>query len=191
MTPLPQAGRPGRRVLRTAPQRSVRPLLGALVWLLLVVGTSQAAWVSLPGIAFERRCPLHYRGDREFAGHGPQVTASADLEVGSYGSWLELELNMDMSETRSDWSAAYLAVPNVYVIYFPPAGQAIRFVWNAMHSAVAYTDTDHAVDPFYPPDTLVKEFRIMGDTSGNDLGNCTADDAYLSVYLETLWLWVE
>jgi len=115
-----------RRSHRSTPQRSVWPLLGALVCLLLVAGTSQAAWVTVPDVAFTRRCLLHYRGDCEFAGHGPWVTASADLAVGHLGGRLELALHTDWSETRSDWSAAYLAVPNLSVIYRPPAGQVIR-----------------------------------------------------------------
>jgi hypothetical protein len=174
---------------RTAPQRYVRPLLGAVAWLLLVVGTSQAAWVTLPNELVLRLCPWHYRGDYEFAGNGPRVTANADLLLDGYGRTLEFSVHMHQTETRSDWSSAVLN--RSYFLYAPLAGKVIRFVWNARHSEVTYTDTDHAVDIFYPTDTLVKEFRIMGDTSGNDIGNCGLDYAYLTMYLETLWLWVE
>jgi hypothetical protein len=187
MITLPQARHTGRLPPRPAPPRYGLPLLGALVCLLLVVGTSQAAWVNLPGIAFTRLCPSHYRGDREYAGHGPQVTVTADLSTS--GEVLSLDLYMDQSETRSDWSAAFLG--RNYFLYGVQSGQVIRFIWNATHSEVTYVDTDHALDRFFPADTLVQEFAIMGDTSGNDIGNCTADDAYLSVYLEPLWLWVE
>jgi hypothetical protein len=31
----------------------------------------------------------------------------------------------------------------------------------------------------------------MGDTSGNDIGSCSPNYAYLTVYLEPIWVWVE
>ena len=188
MTPLPQARRPGRLSHRTAQQRYVLPLLGALVCLLLVVGTSHAYWVSLSPRAFTRLCPTHSGGDREYAGHGPNVTVWAFLLNNGSGT-LSVSFDMHQQETQSDWSKAFFS--KTYWLYSAPAGHKITYIWNNTVSHVSYTDTNHTLDRFYPPDTLVGEFDIMGDTSGNDIGNCTADDAYLSVYLETIWVWVE
>jgi hypothetical protein len=189
MTPLPQAERPGRRLHRTAQQRYGLPLLGALVCLLLVVGTSQAYWVTLGPYAFTRLCPEHITGDREYAGHGPEVFARAELHMSSDWTTLYVVPTMLQRETQSDWSRASLQ--EWIWLYNTPAGQVIRFIWNATRSEIHYIDTDHALDRFVPTDTLVQEFQIMGDTSGNDIGNCTTGDAYLSVYLDTIWLWVE
>jgi hypothetical protein len=93
-------------------------------------------------------------------------------------------------ETQSNWSEARLSV--VKELYPPaPPNQAYRYFYNTQFSEISYTDTDHTVNWFYPADNLVSAFAIMGDTSGNDIGNCTADDAYLSVYFEPIWAWAE
>jgi hypothetical protein len=172
----------------------VRPLLEALVGLLLVVGTSHAYWADIPEKRFTQLCPTHDGGDREYAGHGPEVQAWVVLEqVGT--QHLYIHLQMTQRETRSDWSSAWLN--RTFWLYSAPPDHKITKVWNAASSYVSYTDTDTTMDFFYPGDTLVYQFVIMGDSSGNDIGNCReggisyADDAYLSVNLERLWVWVE
>jgi hypothetical protein len=32
----------------------------------------------------------------------------------------------------------------------------------------------------------VEIFEIMGDTGGNDVGNCTSDDVYMNVYFNEI-----
>jgi hypothetical protein len=188
MTTAPRAWCPGHVRPSPARPRLWLPLLGALVCLLLAAGTSQAEWVYLAPQSITRLCPTHVSGDREYAGHGPEVMASAELSWEYYPVELRLLLTMTQVETRADWSAAFLQT--VFPIYHT-SGKIITYVWNAKRSEVNYTDTDHDVDWFYPADNLVEAFAIMGDTSGNDIGNCTADDAYLSVYLEPIWVWVQ
>ena len=78
-----------------------------------------------------------------------------------------------------------------FFIYRAPAGRRITSIWNSTVSEIFYVDTDHAVDRFFPPDNLVEEFRINGDTGGKDIGNCTSDDAYLSLFTEPLWVFIE
>jgi hypothetical protein len=188
---VPQAKRPGRLFHRTAPQRYVLPLLGALVCLLLTVGTSQAAyWYNLGYRSFTRLCPTHVAGDREFAGHGPDVYANAFVyTTGHSDEQLAVSFYLRERETRSDWSEASKSW--AYLLYTAPSGQSIWYIYNTQFSEVTYTDTDHYLDWFYPADNLVSAFVIMGDTSGNDIGNCTADDAYLSVYFEPIWVWID
>jgi hypothetical protein len=157
--------------------------------LLLAVGTSQAAWVSLAPQSFTRLCPQHTGGDREYASHGPRVDAWAHVYTGLNLRDLVILLTMTQKETRSDWSRADLY--KTFVPYTAPAGQKIAYIYNAPSSRAWYTDTDHEVDLVYPTDNLVQSFAIKGDTWGNDIGNCTSDDAYLSVYFETIWVWVE
>src|SRR5262249_23676509 len=139
--------------------------------------------------SFTRLCPQHTGGDSEFAGHGPDVWAQAHVYIALNFRDLVILLTMTQKETRSDWSRADLY--QTFVTYTAPVGQKIAYIFNTPTSQVRYTDTDHAVDWFYPTDNLVEAFAIMADTSGNDIGNCTADDAYLSVYFETIWVWVE
>jgi hypothetical protein len=174
---------------RPALQRPLLSLLGALACLLLAVGTGQAYWVNLGAPSFTRLCPTHFQGDREYAGHGPEVQASAGVLIGYSDGLLYVGYTMIQVETKSDWSGAMLHdwIP----VYSPPAGQKFTYIWNAPSSDIYYIDTDHAVDWFYPADNLVSAFAIKGDTSGKDIGNCTSDDSYLSVYFEPIWVWVE
>ena len=83
MPPWPQAGHTGRTGHRTARQRYWLPLLGALVCLLLTLGTSQAYWVALDPltIPYHNRmlCPARTGGDCDFAGNGPDVYVSVWL----------------------------------------------------------------------------------------------------------------
>jgi hypothetical protein len=187
ITPVPQAAGLERLGPCPALPRSVWSLLGALLCLLVVVGTSQAAWVN-PGPQYILRlCPTHTGGDREYAGHGPSVFGGAYLHTD--GTSLYISFYMHQQETQSDWSTARLDV--TFWLYTASPGQQITHIWNATRSTFSYVDTNHALDRFSPTDTLVQEFAVMGDTRGNDIGNCTADDAYLSVYLKPIWIWVE
>jgi hypothetical protein len=88
---------------------------------------------------------------------------------------------MHQIETKSDWSEAQLS--RTFRIYRAPAGSRITSIENGDVSELFYVDNDHAVDRFFPADNLVREFQIKGDTSGKDIGNCTSDDAYLSLFL--------
>lgn len=162
--------------------------MGAIALLLLVVGTSHAGWVYIGTPSYYRLCPYKYGGDREYSSNGPSVTAFARLSLVSERS-LYVRVYMDQIETKSDWSRARL--DRYFVLYTAPAGVRITNIWNTTYSSIHYVDTDHAEDVFWPSDTLVREFRMKGDTSGNDIGNCTSDDAYLTVFFEPLWVWLE
>jgi hypothetical protein len=172
----------------TQQQRYLGPLVGALVLLLLAVGTSHADWINLGEWSRMQLCPQHVGGDREYSGNGPAVYAAARLSAVP-ATQLYVTLRMRQLETQSNWSEARLN--QIYWLYTAPAGRQITQIWNATESEILYVDTDHAEDRFTPADILVREFRIKGDTSGNDIGNCTSDDAYLSVILEPLWVWLE
>jgi hypothetical protein len=189
----------------TQHQRYLWQLMGALVLLVLIIGTSHAEFVNpststnLSAFKKERICPTHIRGDREYSSNGPTVDIQAWLYIDKQTSTtLYLYAYMHQIETKSDWSEAERTAS--YWIYTAPPGRRIGYVWNTqpdgpnnppIMSTQHYVDTDHAEDRFYPADALVKEFRAKGDTNGNDIGNCTWDDAYLSVFLEPLWVWLE
>ena len=179
----------GRRASSTRHWQYMRPLIGALA-LLLLVGTSQAAggWVHLGERSYNRLCPEHIGGDREYKGHGPEVDIHVWLtDVPT--TRLEVCFFMHQIETKADWSEAELN--RCFPLYTAPSGKQITRIWNATDSYHWYTDTDHAEDRFYPSDNLVKGLRVKGDTGGKDIGNCTTDDAYLSVILEPIAVWVE
>jgi hypothetical protein len=172
----------------TQHQRYLGPLMGALVLLLLVVGTSHAEWINVGAPGFYRLCPTKIGGDCEYSSNGPSVYAYAYLYIVS-GTQLWVRVYMDQLETKSDWSRTRL--DRLIRLYTAPSGRRIAYFWNAPKSEIHYVDTDHAEDVFYPTDTLVREFRIKGDTSGKDICNCTSDDAYLTMYFDPLWVWLE
>jgi hypothetical protein len=155
---------------------------------LLLVETSHAEWVDLGNREYQRLCPDKVGGDREYAGHGPEVRARAGLSIVN-GAELRLNIYMRQRETKHDWSEALLR--RNFFIYRAPPGRRITSIWNDAVSEISYVDTDHGEDEFFPLDTLIEEFRIKGDTGGKDIGNCTADDAYLSLITEPLAVFIE
>jgi hypothetical protein len=166
--------------------------MGALALLLLVAGASQAAEqkVELGTRSYSRLCPQHIGGDREYSGNGPEVEILADLRLdGDPETKLSVCFWMHQLETKADWSEAEL--DRCFPLYTAPVGKRITRIYNARESYRWYRDTDHAEDRYFQSDTLVKDFRVKGDTGGKDIGNCTSDDAYLTVTLEPISLWIE
>lgn len=129
---------------------------------------------------YTRLCPSHIGGDREFAGHGPNVTASAQLRIVDEKR-IFVDLHLHEKETRSDWTEC---LGNwTYLVYTAPGNWQIQSILTDISSTTSYRDTDHDLDrPPVSGGRLVSIFEIMGDTGGNDVGNCTDDDAYLNVY---------
>ena len=130
-----------------------------------------------------RLCPSKIgAGDRDFAGHGPNVSASATLRIVN-NSQLWVDLYLHEKETVSDWSECEGIWS--YLIYTAPINWRINSILTSSSSSISYTDTDHALDIFERTG-LVSFFEIMGDTDGNDIGNCTSDDAYMNVYFNAV-----
>lgn len=132
-----------------------------------------------------RLCPTHIGGDREFKGHGPDVTVTAEIERrnGNQEIWAVLYLNA--KETRSDWTEAEGNWDRR--VWSVPTGQKVNSIDTDLESNAGYVDTDHDLDrPSVRGGTLVSRFEVMGDTGGNDVGNCTADDVYLNVYFNEI-----
>lgn len=162
--------------------------------------------------SFQRMCPAHIAGDREFSGNGPDVTQYVALNTESTHRLAILDVFVNWKETKSNWTEAELN-QEMILAQSPPdrpfthvwarnsSGTFAWQTWTALNFDTYldnYRDTDHALDRFFPstlPDTGIKkawwlsEVAINGDTGGNDVGNCTDGDAYASVYLPAIWLW--
>jgi hypothetical protein len=158
-----------------------------------------AEWKNLGSMSYTRLCPQHIGGDREYKGHGPEVDASIELYTSPDNRELMLEVYMHQIETKSNWSEA--EYNRDFRLYRAPNGRAIGAVWSNGEyyypdiqggpvEDIYYVDNDHAIDWFYF-DSFVNRVAIIGDTKGNDIGNCTEDDAYISVYLNSIWVWYE
>ncbi|MFK7922912.1 MAG: hypothetical protein AB8H47_13185, partial [Bacteroidia bacterium] len=130
--------------------------------------------------SYERLCPSHIAGDREFGGNGPNVIARATLDiVNEREVWVEIFFNV--KETKSNWTEARYR--ESYKLKTIPVGFKFNRFLSDQETSWNYTDTDHALDTkTFTSAHLVKEFRAKGDTGGDDVGNCTSDDAYLSVW---------
>jgi hypothetical protein len=116
--------------------------------------------------------PRHIGGDKEFDGHGPKVSATAELIVNS--SSLSVRLFMDAVETKSDFTQARGYLPD-YLIYRSPAGQCIAGVSRGTYDKIQYEDTDHTVDHFLGQvaGSFVSDYWLVGDTVGDDAGVAT------------------
>lgn len=129
--------------------------------------------------------PPHTRGDREFKGHGPNVTSSAALRVEG-GKALVLTLYMKAEETQSDYTTA--EGTQDFEIYRADPGMVISKVFTDMESNYFYKDTNHESDVFDLGQTdLVRTFTFIGDTSGDDAG----DDTRVTVRLNRILLEVK
>ena len=126
-----------------------------------------------------RRCPVWINGDREFNGHGPRTNAYVQLFI-SGGTSLRAHVHYRVKETTSNWSEAVL---NEYItLYTAPAGRTIAYINSDTYVSFNYTDTSHGLyHANFGPNEAAWRFIMNGDTPGNDIGNCTTDDAYLTV----------
>jgi hypothetical protein len=165
------------------------------------VGVGHAAYDTVSAASYNRLCPRHIGGDREYNGHGPEVTTAVRLE--RLGGRLSLRAEMHQIETVADWSEAQLTKDiklaerldgTQYTHIWAPNSSGV-WGWRSLPNGVYdswndfYVDTNHSLRTVYPPDWWLSRVASNGDTGGNDIGNCTADDAYLNVSHSTLYVW--
>jgi len=128
-----------------------------------------------------RLCPAHVGGDRDFKGHGPDVTAKASLDIKNSDKEIWVSLYLHAKETKSNWTEA-LGTWQQH-LWTVPSGYTIDMIVSDKSSNASYRDTNHGLDhPAVQGGSLVSKFEIMGDTWGNDVGNCTTGDVYMNVY---------
>lgn len=125
--------------------------------------------------------PSHTRGDREFNGHGPIVTATASLFEGPFDQAVTIRLTMKAEETRYDFTTAEGKWDETVLLPIPP-DLKVKKVLSPSEKRYTYTDTNHDYDlsPLEP----LGVFRIMGDTQNEDVGNTTLDDTH--IYFEKI-----
>ncbi len=97
--------------------------------------------------------------------------ATADL-VGVGTNKLSVRLFMDAREPVDDFTRARGTSPD-YLIYVAPPGQCIFHVPpRGTHDELRYRDNDHDDDRFdrQVPGSFVHQWRVVGDTEGDDAG---------------------
>lgn len=188
-------------------QNCRRYLPMALAWAasLTLASPSHAAYDQIPAFS-ERMCPTHEEGDREFNGNGPDVYTSLYL-LYDPARGVELLAYMNQQETRGDLSEAELleartlALPRggseAYTHVWKPDSRGV-YRWQPISASIDHF-SDRYVDQDVRPRTLASgslgasnfwlaEVTTNGDTRGNDIGACTADDAYLTVRTQVLYV---
>lgn len=114
-------------------------------------------------------CPPKTRGDRELGGLA-DVRASARLYIVGNELWAEVKYRLE--EPKKDHSTAEGSW-DVRLKRFASNEKITRIIGSTI-SSVSYRDNDHGTDRFSPSGP-VKEFLCIGDTGGDDLGNCNSD----------------
>lgn len=143
-------------------------------------GENPITEVQFTSPSFSRLCPTHIGGDREFNGHGPDVTATVSIAIRNSNTEIWATIYLHAKETRSDWTEAEGQWNKK--LWTAPSGKKIVDITSDTYSETSYVDTDHDLDrPPVRGGNLVRQFEIMGDTGGNDVGNCTSDDVYINV----------
>jgi hypothetical protein len=112
----------------------------------------------------------HTRGDSEFDGSGPRVTAQ--VSIYPVGSHLNYRVSMTAAETESDWTTVTGSGAGELTLSKPvPANFRIAAVNGPTVSNASYVDQNHNEDHVRPTNGgPVSEFRFLGDTSGDDVG---------------------
>jgi hypothetical protein len=113
--------------------------------------------------------PAHIGGDREFAGHGPDIHIVTTLmKQGDYE--LIVEIYMDAVETKPDWT--HFQGTKLQIVYNAEEdhpGWMIQRILSDTTSSLAFRDTGHG-KKLHPPDNgkLVRMYRVQGDQKGED-----------------------
>lgn len=131
--------------------------------------------------------PSHIGGDRDYAGHGPDVSLRANLELitnTSGGTTGRVRLSMDAVETVADWTRA--SGVRCTPLFVTDAGYRVDRIIDSTGRNVylqdlrSYRDTDHADDLLGPGyvtseffTSFVMRYVVTGDTSGDEAGTRT------------------
>jgi hypothetical protein len=119
-------------------------------------------------------------GDDDFAGHGPDISTSAELRIGVGGPRnLHVFLCMFAEETRED--STRVGGCEFYLIFQAPPGECVDDVRLAENLPVGtldelkFRDTNHDPDKFNGQvhESFVRDWEVVGDTAGPEAGKTT------------------
>lgn len=147
----------------------------------------QTKTYTIPSRTYTKFIPSHTRGDRDYAGHGPDVSLRASLELitnGSGGTTGRVRLAMEAVETVSDWTTA--SGVRYSGLFVTDAGYRVERIVDSTGRNVVlqdqkyFRDTDHTDDllaPGYVTSTFftsfVSRYVVTGDTAGDEAGTRT------------------
>lgn len=158
------------------------------IMLLFTIGTAYSQRTMVAPINTSRIYPEWRAGDRDFWGHGPQVTGDVRLVISEGKGQLIAFINLRLEETAGDKSAA--EINETRLVYSAPAGKQIR--------AVTFPATNSSHFDFKLPkggmnrvnpttnNGPASHLLVNGDGESKDIGNNTNDDSYVSVVFRGL-----
>ena len=133
----------------------------------------------------ENICPHHVHADREFGGNGPNVIMSAGLNASPDDRFARSSYDFWARETKKNWTRAVRA--ETEEIYQP--GDCFLIDTFGSDTYTDWTEVDHDHDLNYSPVSgteFVRSMKFRGDTSNNDVGNCTPDDTKFWYYFNDI-----
>jgi hypothetical protein len=138
-------------------------------------------------------------GDREFAGHGPEVKGDALLRIKEGGLGLELIVNFTAKETTGDWSEVkgFWRIP---VGPSAPAGQQYLRINSPTYSSFnqvlsgggrfePFEGCDGGEHTITTTGGLINRLTVVGDTGGGDISNdadCNCDTRITGILLNAI-----
>ena len=121
--------------------------------------------------------PPHTRGDKEYAGHGPNIWSRVNWL--NRTSRIDVRTYMKAEETKSDWTTAEGNKTITY--YTPPAGWKIKRIIGSALTTDQFQDYNHAENSRgMGPGGPVKTFIYRGDHKGSEAGSYTGMDVFFN-----------
>jgi hypothetical protein len=126
----------------------------------------------------------HTRGDGEFDGNGPDIDVVLQLFDNTNRINGLLVFNAferdDNGQMEGD-QTTLRGIENLNNLYNPPSGWEVGNIIGSNQAAHSYRDTDHDLDIHSFASGPVREFRITGDTSGNDVGETGVEVVFQTI----------
>ncbi|GAB4032938.1 hypothetical protein GCM10028809_32930 [Spirosoma gilvum] len=132
--------------------------------------------------------PPKIKGDGDFAGHGPSCYASIQIQHDAKRIWATV--SMDATEWCGNspcGDKTQARGQKDFQLWTAPEGFAIEKISSQISQTAQYIDTNHDPDQISEGGELVRTFRFIGDTGGNEAGTRTSvhiDFNKLSVVLK-------
>ncbi len=126
----------------------------------------------------------HTKGDGEFDGNGPDIDVV--LQLFSHANRVDALLVFNAFERDSSGQTegdgtTLRGIETISNLFNPPAGWQVGNIIGTNQASHSYRDTNHALDIKSFASGPVREFRITGDTSGNDVGETGVEVAFNSI----------
>ncbi|MBE7170122.1 MAG: thiol-activated cytolysin family protein [Williamsia sp.] len=110
----------------------------------------------------------HISGDKEFAGHGPNVTVKVELKPSADQKEVWATVYVKMEEVGGDHTTGLKTYE--VKLWTAPTGKKVSAITTQASQTFTYTDTDIFLDTYdFSVSNVIKKLVCRGDTDGDDL----------------------